>query len=308
MNPHNPLRANRTTFILVMVLIFFIGLLIAIEASAVFGSGAIAAKIFHEIGHAAMVAAVLGLTVDAYSKNRHEIWADEVTRKINTDVIGAIYGQQFPAAIREEVRKNFLEQRIHREDLNVTYAFAPLEGSADRLLLTEQSSFKFVNSSDHDVTLPLRAYVECPIEEELRLQCRILSTSINGVPLLPQELMGTFSADGMELTWQKEIVVPAGGSKEISSSCQTIKYARDVEIWSTLYPSDGITLNVSLDVRLNVFAKCVNSGTLKQEVDQKHFKRWKLDNGMFPGQSLTFWWSPVDIPPAEAQQAEAPCD
>lgn len=307
MNQHNPLRANRTTFILVMVLIFFVGLLIAIEASAIFGSGTTASKIFHEIGHAGMVAAVLGLTVDAYSKNRHEIWADEVTRKINTDVIGAIYGQQFPAPIREEVRKNFLEQKIHREDLSVTYAFAPLEGSADRLLLTEQSSFKFVNSSDHDVTLPLRAYVECPIEEKLRLECKILSTSIDGVPLLPAELMGTFSDDGMELTWQKQIVVPAHGSREISSSCQTIKYVRDVEIWSTLYPSDGITLNVSLDVRLNVFAKCVNSGTLKQEVDQKHFKRWKLDNGMFPGQSLTFWWSPVNPEPTQDEQKVPVC-
>ena len=286
------LKAQRTIFILSMILVFCAGLLIARGAHVVLPAGSYWIDIFHEIGHAIIVASVLGVTVDLYARKRHEILADEVTRKINTDVIGAIYGQQFPAKIRAEVQKNFLEQRIHREDLEVTYSFSVLPGNGERLLVKEQSSFIFVNTTDQAVPYELEAFVECPIEEGLRQHCKIVSASIDGEPVAEDELMGKFFADGMELRWSKTITIPAQGRVEISSACQTIKYMRDVESWSTLYPSDGITLSVTLDAPLNVFAKCVNSGTLKQEVDSIHFKRWKLDNGLFPGQSLTFWWNP----------------
>lgn len=286
------LAAQRTIFILSMILVFGLGLGIAAGVHVVFTKGSFWADLFHEIGHALVVASVLGVTVDLYARKRHELVAEEITRKINTDVIGAIYGQQFPAKIRAEVQKSFLEQRIHREDLDVTYSFSLLEGNSERLLVHEQSSFVFVNSSDQAVSLKLQAFVECPMEEALRPHCKMVSASIDGESVAEEELMGAFFDDGMELRWAKDINIPARGRVKVSSACQTVKYMRDVETWSTLYPSDGITLSVSLDAPLNVSAKCVNSGVLKQEVDTVHYKRWKLDNGLFPGQALTFWWNP----------------
>jgi hypothetical protein len=292
------LKFHGTNFVLVMLFILAIGLVITLAAPQLFSPEAATSDhsiwetILHEVGHAMIVAAILGLTVDTFAKKRHEMMAEHVTKKINTDVIGAIYGQQFPASIRAEVRKSFLEQRIHREDLNITYTFTALPGYPDRLLVKEQSSFKFVNSSDQAVSIPLRAFVETPIEQELREFCKIDSASIDGEDLGEEDLKGKFFENGMELRWEYPITIPAHGTMNVSSACQTIKYTRDVENWSSLYPSDGIVLNISLDVELAVFAKCVNSGTLKKEIDQKHFKRWKLDNGVFPGQAITFWWSP----------------
>jgi hypothetical protein len=294
------LRYHATKFVIAMVLILCLGIVVALAAPHLFhdpaakdGERSIFEAIFHELGHAMIVAAILGLTVDLFAKKRHDIMAESISRRINTDVIGAIYGQQFPASIREEVRRNFLEQRIHREDLNITYTFKALPGYPDRLLVQEKSSYRFVNTTDQAVPFTLRAYVECPIEEQLRTHCKLLEASINDEELGGDDLAGAFGQGGMEFQWSQQVMIPAHGSVRFSSGCQTIKYMRDVESWSSLYPSDGITLNVSLEVDLEVFAKCAgNSGNLRPEIDNRHFKRWKLENGVFPGQAVTFWWNP----------------
>lgn len=293
------LKAHTTNFVLIMLLIMLIGILVAGNAhQLVFFVGEHSAleKVADEVGHAMIVAAILGLTVDVFAKRRHEIMTEEISKKINTDVIGAIYGQQFPASIRDEVRRNFLEQRIHREDLRITYSFKPLPGHPDRLLVRERSSYKFVNTTDQAVPFDLRAYVECPVEAELRVYCKLEEASINDEQLGGDDLQGTYAESGMEFRWEHSVVIPPRGDVKFSSASQTVKYARDVETWASLYPSDGITLDVSLELELDVFAKCVNSGVFKQEVNEKHFKRWRLDNGVFPGQAVTFWWSPKAKP------------
>jgi hypothetical protein len=255
------LDLDQRAFALWMALVAAMGLLLAMEYET-FLDGRLA-QIAHEIGHAMIVAAILGVTVDAYARRRHEVLAEKVSRKINTDVIGAIYGQQFPAPIRAEVQKSFLEQRVHREGLVITYTFRSLPRHSDRLLVEERSQFVLVNSTDQPVDFHLMTFVECPYEEALKEHCKILAVRIDGNDLAPHELVGEINE--MEMAWSKQIKLPAKGRVEVVSSCQTIKDMRDMEVWSSVYPSDGIVLNVSLEVPLDVNARCQNKGAFSQK-------------------------------------------
>ena len=67
-----------------------------------------------------------------------------------------------------------------------------------------------------------------------------------------------------------------------------------MEVWSTRIPSDGLTLSVRHPTNLQVDATANHSQKLDPLLSQPNIHKWKLDHGMFPFQSVVFWWKPIN--------------
>lgn len=77
----------------------------------------------------------------------------------------------------------------------------------------------------------------------------------------------------------------------MSTEATLIKQKLDQEIWASRIPSDGIKLTVSIPSKdLVVYANALHSEPLLPIINNDATKSWELNHGIFPFQSVVFWW------------------
>ncbi|MDP1634267.1 MAG: hypothetical protein Q8L69_06255, partial [Gallionellaceae bacterium] len=63
------------------------------------------------------------------------------------------------------------------------------------------------------------------------------------------------------------------------------------EIWTSRLPSDGFKLTVSMPGKdIKVFAKALHFEKIVPILSNDVTKSWELKHGIFPFQSVIFWW------------------
>ena len=100
--------------------------------------------------------------------------------------------------------------------------------------------------------------------------------------------------------------VEEGDLVRISLRYQAIKHLRDVEIWRSLFPSDGMSLIVYLPpgtVSLGVNAFHRTSLVCRVADEANGYYEWVLDQAVLPHQAVMFWWD-VDLAGATISHAQ----
>ena len=260
----------------------------------------IASSFMKELGIAGIVALLIIATIEQFTRSKHQKAADSLMDRIKTNLFYAIYHRHIPTEVFEEVERCLLTKNIIRRNYSVSYSLSIIppalvaEGKISQqdadghLFATVSSRYELHNISDGSAKAPIEMYLELPIDENLRSYVEIMEVKIDNsvTQIEPFEYVKSAADSG----FKKETTISPHGSVKISLKARTIKRKTDMEVWASRLPSDGLKLQVVAPEFIEVKAKANHSSQLTFEQLDAQTRVWELESGIFPFQSVIFWW------------------
>lgn len=282
---------------LVFIAVFLVSL-VSILISLVFQADwPIAAPFFKEIGFAGIISLIVIFTVESFSRKRHEKAADALVEKINSDLFHAVYKRYIPEVVFAEVEKCLMHSGVFRHGHEVNYTIENLKGDAGagdcnkHVKCLAQSRYTLRNVTEGEIDHPVILTLERPINPKLDGHCKIISMKINGNELKDEDILESTETTESQVVFRRNVKIPARGDVEVCSSSILLKQKTDSEIWASRLPSDGFKLTISMPGKdIKVFASALHSEKLTPILNNEVTKSWELKHGMFPFQSVVFWW------------------
>ena len=295
------------------------------------------AEFFKDIGFAAVIAFMVSFAVERAARRefadlirlRIEEFTDLVHRhrgdftanvheqinSIKTEMFRATFGRSFTREYISEIERvifgaNFLRHR-HRQiytlkflrtaDLDPDPRDAALPDIA--LMRCEVSmSYEVENIANTPQDFSVRLELEKPTFKPLIQFVRIRRVAINDKDMLPDQLQcaDRDCPDTEDFRCFEHVVkdVPPGGQVRVQANWEFLKDANDVELWRSIYPSDGMTLGVNFPNEVK--AKGAHAAhrviLTTKEVEGMNYYEWSIDKPVLPHQGIVFWWRTSDPP------------
>lgn len=255
------------------------------------------APFLKEIGFAGLISLIVIFTVENFSRKRHEAAANNLVERINHDLFHAVYKRYIPDAVFTEVEKCLMHSGVYRRGHEVNYTIENMVGEADGVDCSKhvkclaQSRYTLHNVTEGDVEHPVVLTLERPIDRKWDNLCRIDSVNINGIELSTDDVVTHTAKDEVHVKFRYVVKIPPNGSIDVATSSTLLKQKTDSEIWASRLPSDGFKLTVSMPNKdIQVSATALHSEKLAQILNNEVTKSWELKHGIFPFQSVVFWW------------------
>lgn len=250
-----------------------------------------------ELGFAGIIALILIFTIEKFSRARHQRAADNLVREINENLFHAIYERYIPAEAFAEVEKTLLKAKVFRRNHEVTYTLTNLPDKSSgvecerHVECLAQSSYILENITsgevEHEVTLNL----EMPIDKGWIEYLKIRQVVINKAQLDQATVEKHTSDTSAQRRFSYPVKIPPGGRITVRTEATLVKRKLDQEIWTSRVPSDGLKLMVTIPSQdLEVFAHANHPEDLEITLNNDGTKKWELNFGMLPFQSIAFWW------------------
>lgn len=254
-----------------------------------------------ELGFAGVIALILIGTIERFTRKRHERAADDLVKRINNDLFHAIYERYIPHSVFNEVEKGLMKSNVYRKNLEVYYTLEsfPDDEKIDGLPCDRHLKCSMLNKYDlknitdkpieHDVILNL----ELPIDPGWERYCKITEIEIDGERLPPAAIKEKTETTSIQICFCHTITIKPGDVVSVMTKAELIKRKLDQELWTSRLPSDGIKLTVTVPMKdLEVDAHALHLEEVKPILDTEVTKSWELRHGIFPFQSVVFWWHP----------------
>lgn len=253
-----------------------------------------------ELGIAGLVALIIIFTIEKFSRQRHLDAADRLMEDINSDLFHAIFKRYIPDPVFNEVEKCLFCSEVLRKNYEVSYELAFINGDEiddgyeqfdlDKYLWCNVgSNYRLKNLTDGDITIPIEMQLELPIDTKLHGLLKFTELWVNGEEVKDLKIEKTDS----HLQFKHIASISAGAEIKIQVAAETIKQKLDMEVWASRLPSDGLRLRVSSPSSITVNATANHSQQLRKNSvgNKQHSITWELDSGIFPFQSVIFWWN-----------------
>lgn len=254
-----------------------------------------------ELAFAGMIALILIGTIERFNRSRHERAANALVERINKNLFHAIYERYIPHAVFNEVEKGLLRSNVFRQEHEVYYTLEPLNDAGTvvwppcgkYLKCIAQASYTLKNITDNPITHPVKLNLERPPEQELISYCKITDVEIDRHVLTAEEIQTMTTVTPIQICFKHDVDIKPGETIFVRTRAELIKRDLDQEIWTSMLPSDGIKLTVTVPAKnLEIKAHALHIEEIDTIVDTDVTKVWSLRYGMFPYQSLVFWWHP----------------
>lgn len=260
------------------------------------------AEICKEVAMAFLVAVVLAFTIEGIAKRRHESQADIERELLSRGIFEAIYKRHIPDVVFEEVERCVLNSKVIREQYQVTYTISkmnnPPQGipcNNNYVNVSLHSNYTLRNLTSAPIQQDIILNVELPMEKQLIGLVEVLQVIIDGDHVSKADLKKNVRHTSSHLSFSTQREIPASSSIRVSVKAKLIKYGTDQEVWSSRIPSDGLELTVNTPGGdYEICANANHSQKLSLSIDESNMKRWRLDHGIFPHQSVSFWWHPTE--------------
>lgn len=246
-----------------------------------------------ELGFALIVALFLVGTIEKFTRERHEAAAEATMNEINKNLFYAIFKRYIPEKVFEEVEKAVMESNVFRTAHQLNYTIERL--ADDKVTCIAQTSYQLVSvldeARDHKIVVSL----EMPIELADKELCFIERLEVGGVVLERNDLRQYVTNSDQHITVTYPYRIEGRATVRVSTHSRLVKKMTDVELWASRIPSDGLELTVSTpDRNLKVCAHANHSEKLMQVMANGSTSKWTLQHGIFPYQSIMFWWMPKE--------------
>lgn len=282
-------------------IVFCVALVALLAAHLVPKDWPITASILKELGTAGIVSLVIIFTIERFTRTKTQKAADRLLERINADLFYAIYKRYIPNDVFVEVERALLHASVFRTDHEIYYTIENIDEPLDRVDISQyvrcraQSRSRLKNVTGgpilHNVVLTL----ERPLDDALVKHCRIVSVKVGDVFLASAEVEKHTTATDTQIVFRYPVQIDAGKVLDVATDSLLLKGRTDQEIWASRVPSSGTSLTVSIPGRdLKVMANALHSEQLQPVLNTDVTKKWELKHGMFPYQSVVFWWKPVD--------------
>ena len=258
-----------------------------------------------ELGIAVIIALIIIFTVERFSRNRHEEAAFELIKGINKNLFRAVYDRYIPDSVFKEVESCLLKAKVVRTKYEIDYDLSyiseadllehqiPREVFQDYLCCNINTSYSVTNITDSSIKQDIVLKIEQPVDETTHNLIHISKVKIGGT-LYSKEYIDvnvTENSNSVHKVFKINIVIPANTTVPVEMTAETLKRKLDQEVWSSRLPSDGLKLSVHSPKSFKVLATANHSQALTENIiNNGRTTVWRLDAGIFPHQSIIFWW------------------
>ncbi len=271
-----------------------------------------------EIGFALIIGFVVAIGIEASARREFNATVDEQINAIKQEVFRATFRRSIPPGVILEVEELVLKADFVRHAHRLVYHLSVHDASdldpKDRSLPNMRVVVFDVDMSYEveNVSLIEREYVASVDIEKSPFQPLKRFTALQSMRIDDRKLEGSeFAAlvagaidtdDSMR--YEKRVKIPAKDKLKVRGRWRTIKYIDDSEIWSSVLPSDGMTLCVQFPQE----AKEMSARPLHREplettgMGAGKYCEWAIRKAVLPHQGIVFWWRCSD-PPAIGDQA-----
>lgn len=281
----------------VYVGVFLVSLVFVLLSIIFSADWPIAAPFLKEVGFAGIISLIVIFTVESFSRKRHVKAANILVESINRNLFYAIYKRYVPDAVFVEVEKCLMHSGVFRRGHEVNYTIENIEEDADgvdcnkHVKCLAQSRYTLHNVTEGEIVHPVVLTLERPIDPKWDSYCKIISVKLNNTELTSADIIKNTTVEDAQIVFRHSVNILPSGCLEVSTSSSLLKQKTDTEIWASRLPSDGFKLTVSMPNKdIKVFAKALHSEKLVPILDNKVTKSWELKHGVFPFQSIVFWW------------------
>lgn len=255
-----------------------------------------------ELAFAGVIALILIGTIERFSRARHQRAADALVERININLFHAIYERYIPHVVFSEVEKALLRSNVLRKDHEVYYTLEPLNNDDDRkagppcdkyIKCIIQANYKLKNITARPITHTVKLNLERPSDKDFVGRCKITDVSIDNIALTADKIEDQTTLTPIQICFKHDVAIKPEETILVSTRAELVKRSLDQEIWTSMLPSDGFKLSVTVPMKnLEVQAHALHMEEVETIMSNEVTKVWKLPYGMFPFQSVVFWWHP----------------
>ncbi len=255
-----------------------------------------------EVGFAAIIASVLGATIDRYQREEFVRLVNREREDLKRDVFLYAYGIDVPEQIRNEMKDKVLKQPLHRSNLRLSWEFSVAD-KPDFLRLEKQFTFTVYNKSAqteiyHFAFQQITAAEEDILEETKFVRLRMEDRDGKIHEFMQGDLTEVRDATNPHSrSLSKDFKIRPDESLVIHYEIDETRRIYTDEFYSPSQPTTGITL---IDLRVNRPLELDISGACKAKRleegpahDPPKRYAWKISEGIFPYQGIAISWSPA---------------
>ena len=272
-----------------IIILTLISLLMLVLTNQILDNNNVWYSILTSIGSAMIAGVILSITVEKISSEHRESQTKQAVSEIKENLFKAIYGRAIPSVIFNEVEESLLKSDVIRRRYTVDYIIKELEDSNDHFLCMVSSSYELENISNRAIHQKVHFGLEASVDKKYSRYTNITSFQCDG-----QKYECENRDDEHQVYIEVKVNLKAGDRIRVNMQGQLVKRDTDSELWASLIPSDGMTLRVTSAIdNLDIDAKINNSQPLEvisNDPDSGTY-HWDHANGIFPYQSVIFWWS-----------------
>lgn len=264
--------------------------------------------LFKEFTFAIFIALAISVGIEETSRKEFNSEISQRMRDIQKNVFLSTYGRRVDKKVLARMEKLVLEADFMRRGHIAEYSISVIDPQKDfdpPLQLEDTSSVSFVsmhvetsyevkNISDALQDFEVKLKVEKPPYDRLKDYAQISNVVVAGKKFTPEEIAQQTQSTKDELIFTHTVKdIRPGDSIDVFTNSRMLKDDDDVEIWRSIYPSDGMTLVVRFPAEVN------HSGALPLHDKPLHLhandgpngrKVWKMKHGVLPHQGIVFWW------------------
>lgn len=252
----------------------------------------IVAGFINGLGITLLTSAVLAFSFERLSRIKMAKRAEKERENIKNDVFQSIFGNFFPQKIMSEFNQSLKLAEVIKEKVTHTITLRDLPQHDGHFVAEIEQEFTVRNTCARLITHEVVFYLEVPLNKnhealsQFKL-VRIGRTVFQGT-ILKNKVSKTDKGD--YVVFREPIKLKPLEDVKVIFSYITIKRNFDYELFVNLRPQSDITVCVKAPEGTVVMADANNSVELIETSLSPNSKRWWLDHGMMPYQSITVWW------------------
>ena len=312
MPEHKIRRGILLSLLVVGIVALLIGSFIEYSATNEFGKSWLFqnktwVSLLKEIGFAALIAFAVTITIEQYTRRIDRERHEKEKADIKKSVFDAVFGIQSPkhvidAAFREILSTEFVRSN-HRSLYKMKISEFEVEGGTKikGVLLTTFDDYELENVSHNPADMEIKIEIEKPSLRGVRPPKDLQKLVVDGVEIGPDEIRAA------DLEWKDSNVfkryeykvknVAPGGKVFVQMQVALVRGLDDTEVWYSLVPSDGLTLQVQLPPEIRSFgAFGIHRSDLQctqNDLDEGYIE-WRINSTTLPYQGIAFWWRHSD--------------
>lgn len=250
-------------------------------------------KVIEGIGIGLIVASLVGMSVERYTKQQMWIETNRMVKEIRTNVFRASLGSQFPDSLWVQIWNHLMLRPVLRKEVALDYQLELLEGYADFLNVQVCWSYRLCNLNP--ITrqeYPFVAALDKPFHQELSPLTKFTDIKVNGASVLSDCCIEETST---EVICRTIISLAANEEKQVLIRGITALRRDQVIPHSMVDPSEDLEISVlkpeGIDLALDPLHPREDRLTEIPTASEDR-RCWRIAGGILPGHGVCLRWYP----------------
>ncbi len=276
--------------------------------------------VLKEVGFAGLVAFILNLSIEWVNRKRHaghqesllarlEIKHEQTSAKLLKDVnehlFKTIYERNIDPSVFQQVEEHLLRAKVMRKEFIASFKITRFSKPGDKLAeryvrIDFCNSYRIFNLTDKPIEVDVaKAIVD--VTPNFKEDCYFKRVTLGAEELNRGALKEADCIKEMPnrnfITLHVKRTIPPADSLPVTVEYTKLAPLDYSEIVLTTVPMDGLMLEIS-DPEETFTTEALSlhpeSENLLTPPDQKHLRKWKIDQAILPGQGIVMLWHPTE--------------